>query len=131
MTYRCGICGPLDLTDEQSEEHRDMHRTANLALSEAAGLAGAPVGWWYLSFCDPERPAGTRFLGGCFVQGHDEVSAVRRSHHLGINPGGEVAMMGPLTEAGPVAQLEAVAGRWCDRLLTREEIAEFDRVMGA
>lgn len=52
--------------------------------------------WYWLSFADE-----TGFLGGCAVQanfyeGNERLSyfaAIRRSHSLGINPGGEVAMV--------------------------------------
>lgn len=49
--------------------------------------------WWYLSFVDNDV-----FLGGCYVQGRTFILAVGRSHELGINPGGEVVGLGPMTE---------------------------------
>lgn len=47
--------------------------------------------WFWLSFCDTDKPEGERFLGGCLVQGADFGDAVHEAHRLGINPGGEVA----------------------------------------
>lgn len=49
--------------------------------------------FWWLSFCDPELPAGNRFLGACIVPGLDMVSAIQKAHSLGCNPGGEVSGM--------------------------------------
>jgi len=47
-------------------------------------------GWWWLSFADPGRPDGQRFLGVAIVEGYGVGSASRRAHELGVNPGGEV-----------------------------------------
>ena len=67
----------------------------------------------YLSFADE-----TGFLGGAFIPAADIVEAVQKAWELGINPGGEVMGMGP----GPLPPAE-----WVGRLLSREDIAEFDR----
>ena len=48
---------------------------------------------WWCSFCDPRRPRGEQFLGLCIVEAVDEITAVTKTHALGINPGGEVAFM--------------------------------------
>ena len=70
----------------------------------------------YLSFAND-----TGFLGAAFIPGAaDIVGAVADAWEFGINPGGEVAALGP----GPMPPEE-----WCGRLLSREEIEEFDRVM--
>lgn len=50
-----------------------------------------PEQWWYLSFVDPRRPKGTQFLGACVVRGRGILTAMRRAHVVGCNPGGEVA----------------------------------------
>lgn len=47
--------------------------------------------WWWLSFADE-----TGFLGAAIVRGVDAHDAVRRSHRLGLNPGGEVMCRGPI-----------------------------------
>lgn len=69
---------------------------------------------WWLSFCDPDAPEGSQFLGVAVVQAPTLPAAITRSHVLGVNPGGEVASMGPI----PVGY---IAGEWRDRLLTRDE----------
>lgn len=45
---------------------------------------------FWLSFCDPARPAGEQFLGVAIIAAEDFENAVMRAHELGINPGGEV-----------------------------------------
>ena len=69
----------------------------------------------YLSFADE-----TGFLGAVFLHEQDIVSAQKEAWRLGINPGGEVMGLGP----GPMPPEE-----WVGRLLTREQIEEFDRIM--
>lgn len=55
---------------------------------------------YYLSFCDPDAPVGTQFLGACIVFEDSMIEAVQTAHRLGINPGGEVAGMGPFPAHG-------------------------------
>ena len=54
---------------------------------------GEPHFFW-LSFCDTERPVGQQFLGATVVTASDVEEAVRAAWRLGINPGGEVAALG-------------------------------------
>lgn len=49
--------------------------------------------WFYMSFCDVTKPKGQQFLGAATVQGDDEMDAVKNSWVLGINPGGEIAIV--------------------------------------
>jgi len=76
------------------------------------------IGWYYLSFCDTERPKGEQFLGGCYVPGSDLEAAITNSWEMKINPGGEVAVIGPIPEE-IVDRLPPE--RRC-KLLTKEEI---------
>jgi len=69
---------------------------------------------WWLSFIDPTKKRGTRFLGVVVVEGADLAAAITRSHLLGVNPGGEIEAAGPLP-AG------CIATEWRDRLLTSGE----------
>jgi len=48
---------------------------------------------FWLSFCDPERPKGTQFLGASLVEADDLEQAIRTAHRVGANPGGEVMSM--------------------------------------
>lgn len=90
-------------------------------VAQVAAETASPAGsLWWLSFADPSLPAGTQFLGACLVEADSLPAAVTRSHLLGINPGGEVAIVGPLDPGQPPP------GYPLDRLLTREEIVEAD-----
>src|SRR5262245_43622804 len=48
--------------------------------------------YFYLSFCDTERPNGPQLLGATVVAADNEHDAFMRACVLGLNPGGEVAM---------------------------------------
>jgi len=68
---------------------------------------------WWLSFCDTGSPQGDQFLGAVIVQAPTLPAAVTRSHVLGVNPGGQVAVLGPMpARIGP---------EWRDRLLSKAE----------
>lgn len=110
-------------------------------------LLGQSVGWFFISFADPRRPKGTQFLGGCYVDvgGPDPTVEARamlfatkrrgdgttldddkmpvalalaRATALGINPGGEAQITGPI----PVEHMDKhVPASKRERLLSREE----------
>jgi hypothetical protein len=71
----------------------------------------------YLSFADK-----TGFLGGAFIPQTDIIEATHEAWQLGINPGGEVLAVGPIMLPPP---------EWVGRLLTKEEIAEFDHLFAS
>ena len=77
---------------------------------------------WWLSFCDPNLPEGSRFQGACIVPGNDLLEAVHNAHLLGCNPGGEVVGVEVPPETAP-----HIGDKWRHRLLTDEECFEFDR----
>jgi hypothetical protein len=70
--------------------------------------------WYWLSFIDPDLPAGSRFLGVAIVWADGPVTAVQKSHELDINPGGEVAIV-RLPDAPPLG--------YTDRLLDKADAA--------
>lgn len=82
-------------------------------------------GLWWLSFIDPDlspppaeqRPGGPSFLGVVIVEATDMLSAVRRAHELGCNPGGAVQGFGPLPIGG-------VGPEFRDRLLSAQEAGQ-------
>jgi hypothetical protein len=94
---------------------------AMLGLFEAA--ADDPL--WWLSFVDVEKaqrtprrkrkPGGPAFLGVVITQAPNLAAAITRSHTLGVNPGGEIGIKGPI----PVRY---IAAEWRDRLLTKAEV---------
>ncbi len=62
--------------------------------------------------------------GMCVVEEDGFIQAIQKSHALNINPGGRV-------EAIPIPSGYSIPDEWMHRLLTtREEVAEFDAVMG-
>jgi hypothetical protein len=88
-------------------------------------VATEPEGWWWLSFCDTERPKGQQFLGACIVRGRGVAMATITAHLHGCNPGGEVMAIGPV----PVDT--KFPDGFTERLLTRTECEEFERLMPA
>jgi hypothetical protein len=90
---------------------------------------------WWVSFCDPERETGTQFLGACIVDDDDAgvlgkimgdiCAAVSAASANGCNPGGEAMGIQVPDDVAP-----RIAREWRNRLLTREECEEFDRVYG-
>ena len=78
---------------------------------------------WWLSFCDPakapppelQRPGGPSFLGAVITQAPTFEAAITRSHLLGVNPGGEIKILGPI-------EAKYIAAEYRDRLLSAAEI---------
>lgn len=80
--------------------------------------------WFWLSFADGTPPTGQQFLGGLLVEGEGFIDAVKQSHRLGLNPGGEV-MGGEVDHV----RMQRVADKWMNRLLTRAECEAMDQEM--
>ncbi len=82
---------------------------------------------WWLSFCDDRKPKGAQFLGLCIVEAVDEITAVKITHALGINPGGEVGFMDLIPEKVARLSFDLLAMR--DRFIPRDEaLALADRI---
>lgn len=74
---------------------------------------------YWLSFCDPNKPEGERFLGCILIDATDFTDAIRACWQLAINPGGEVqGIVMPNT-----LRIDAA---WKQRLLTRDECKELE-----
>jgi hypothetical protein len=101
------------MTDEQVGA-----RAQELLAEESA----QPLAWWWLSFADPEKPEGSQFLGACIVQARGFFGATLVAHALKCNPGGQCRGMGPISLDAPIQP------GWADRLLTKDECEEFNRV---
>jgi hypothetical protein len=91
----------------------DAERKRRLQAMLGDELRNGEPQWWWLSFVDPDRPEGDRFLGVVIVEARGPTTATQRAHDLGINPGGEVAIV-PLP--GPPRPEDR------ERLLTRAEV---------
>lgn len=80
---------------------------------------------WWLSFCDPEKArrtplrkrksGGPAFLGVVITQAPNLAAAITRSHVLGVNPGGEIGIQGPIPA-------RYIGTEWRDRLLTFADV---------
>lgn len=97
-------------------DHPDTREAFDARLTEAleAEMGAPEPGLWWLSFTDPSRPAGSRFLGVAIVEAIGSLAAITTTHVLGINPGGQVAAWGP-------SPVDTFGPEWQNRLLTREE----------
>lgn len=83
--------------------------------------------FWWLSFADPERPSGQRFLGACLIRAlPDPRAAAIEATSRGCNPGGEI-MLAQLPDSIPVS--DTVFDRYGNRLLNMDECHEFEVVM--
>lgn len=69
----------------------------------------------YMSFVDPDRPVGLKFLGGIFTMAHGVTDAIQKTHAMKINPGGEVLF----AEMQIPFDLDKTL---LDRLLTKDEV---------
>lgn len=70
---------------------------------------------WWLSFIDPERPQGARFLGVIILDAPTLDAAFTKSWELKINPGGE---------ALGVQLNENMDEKYKNRLIVYPEVAE-------
>lgn len=78
---------------------------------------------YWLSFADPDLPAGAQFLGALIVEADSFIEAVQTSHRIGQNPGGEV-------KGVPVPPGRAIPEAFVGRLLSKDDVCELDRLIG-
>lgn len=77
----------------------------------------------WLSFCDPDLPKGTQFLGIAIIEAPCFELAVPISHLEGCNPGGEIAGY----EIGD----KPVPEKYLHRLLNKKELRKLEKIMDA
>lgn len=78
---------------------------------------------YWLSFADPQRPKGERFLGAAVVEADTFAEAIKRSWSHGCNPGGEIQGTPlPARETMSDRQLELLAATPFHTLLSKDEI---------
>lgn len=75
-------------------------------------------GFFYMSFASSEEG----FLGGLYMSGRGELSAIQKAWDLGLNPGGEVMSWGPLPN------MQYFPREYLFRLLTEDEVREAERL---
>ena len=79
--------------------------------------------WWYISYADGNRPAGSQWLGACFVRATDAEGAIREAWRRGCNPGGEaIVVRAPAGLVGP--------RKFARRLLSRADVDAYDEAVG-
>ena len=76
---------------------------------------------FWISFSDPERPVGSKFLGVVIVEAADEDEAIALCTKAGFNPGGDIAVEDISARAPP--------REWFDRFLSPKESRDANRVM--
>lgn len=116
-----------DTRDRLGPDHPESKAAfaARWAETMEEELDAGQYGLYVLSFVDTEisatipmdeqRPGGPSYLGGVVVEAIGPAAAVGVSHALGINPGGQVAIFGPLP-------LGSIGSDWMGRLLTADEV---------
>lgn len=80
--------------------------------------------YFYLSFCDPDRPVGEQFLGATVVEAADDRAALVESFRRGLNPGNCEVMMGQLDGLPDPDPLNLL-----NRFATREEVYSVPHTM--
>lgn len=75
---------------------------------------------YYLSFADISQPEGQRFLGATVVVAQSDEGAVKVVNDLGLNPGGEIAIL--KLSGLTVATMDADQRRYLNRFVPRDEV---------
>lgn len=84
------------MTEQQEILDRDTEAWRSRVLDvheqdlEIAQQFDGPI-WFWLSFCDPEKPAGQQFVGVSLVEARSMPMAITVAHQRGCNPGGSVS----------------------------------------
>jgi len=76
---------------------------------------------FWMSFCDTDKPNGEQFTGVVITISSDFESAVKKTHRLQINPGGEVASWEVPEDDIPM--------HFFNRLLSKEQCDELEEIM--
>jgi hypothetical protein len=79
------------------------------------------VSVYWISFSDPERPVGAKFLGVVIFEAANEAEALAQAASAGLNPGGEPTFE-ELSEPLPPRD-------WFNRLLNGKESRDANRAM--
>lgn len=77
---------------------------------------------WWLSFADPNRPEGERFLGVSLVYADTLPQAMHKAWMKNCNPGGQIAGWSLPPEG---EEKVITSGVPLDKLLTQEEVDAF------
>jgi hypothetical protein len=77
-----------------------------------------------MSFTDPDRPEGQRWLGSAVIKAPTMAAALAKAHRIGANPGGEVQ--------GVAFEAESVHPDYLDTLvIDRQAVEDMPAPVGA
>ncbi|MHB8885023.1 MAG: hypothetical protein ACYC5H_08020 [Methylovirgula sp.] len=79
------------------------------------------MSFYWISFSDPERPVGAKFLGVVIVEAETDAAALAQISTARLHPGGE-ATIEEMEEPLPPRE-------WFNRLLSGKESRDVNRVM--
>ena len=100
-----------DMRDYRSSEAKRLSDERFSAMFEQERKMSEQ--WYWLSYCDPAKPAGEQFLGVCVVKARGPLTAVLECNRLKINPKGDV-------QATPVGQHDP--GGFANKLLNKKGV---------
>lgn len=83
---------------------------------------------FWMSFCDPEKPRGSQFLGVALVDAASFPEAMTVSHMSGCNPGGEIQFVefdDDLMAAIPDERRAAMDAAPRNTLMNRDELSRY------
>jgi hypothetical protein len=69
---------------------------------------------WWMSFCDTDKKPGSQFVGVVITKALGLAHALKKTHELKINPGGEVQS----------CMVESIDEKHFDKLLGKPELKE-------
>jgi hypothetical protein len=102
-----------EIEENQMRERTWKARRDKLLAEEAE----QPESWWWLSFVDE-----TGFRGAILTRATGFITAIQKTHDLGINPGGEVKgcpIPDEIISASPYNHAQ-----YADQLLSRQDIKQ-------
>lgn len=112
------------LTDDERQANRDKaFAQIEHDLTNWDGKSGR---WYWLSYVDPGKPEGQRFLGVCILFAPSLLAAPACAQLLNISPGGEVGIQELPEDAAAFFH-----PRWSLRLLSRAECEQQEKEAAA
>ena len=76
---------------------------------------------FWISFCDVDKPKGSQFIGVIIIDSMNFDSAIKQTHSLKINPGGEISSWQVNGRNIPLM--------YFNRLLSTEQVDELEKHM--
>lgn len=80
---------------------------------------------FWMSFCDAEKPDGSKFIGVALVEATSWQEALTVSHMTGCNPGGEIKFIEIEDEDIPPHMQGPMSVAPRNTLMNRDDLAQF------